>query len=92
MAKRIYVVGNALVIQDNGAGTPVEVEIPKRLVYIDRVELDDNANIRFRYIDNTKDGVHRNIADILLSNAVTLADATYNATTFETFFRANLGA
>ena len=95
MAKRIFVDGNVLVIQDNGAGTPVEVEVPKRLVYIDRDLFDNPAGseiIRIKYINRDDELIHRHIPDINLTDAVTSGDVAYTKGTFETFMRANLGA
>ena len=90
MAKRISVTGNALIIQDN-VTLKIEVEIPKRLVYVDRDLYDESAVIRLKYISREDDNIHTQIPDIALADAVDGGDVAYNATTFETFFRTNLG-
>lgn len=91
MAKRIYIDGNVLIIQDN-VTLKFEVEIPKRLVYIDRDLLDESAIIRFKYVNIDDNNIHKQIQDIALANAVTSGDIAYTAGTFNTFVRTNIGA
>ena len=89
MAKKIEVVGQALVITDT-VSSNILFEAPKGEYYYDIKALFNQGKIKFYNLDHEDNATVRPPI-IALSDAVNSADAAFDIASFQTFSRENLG-
>ena len=88
MAKRIYVSGNSLIVEDTISGN-LDFDVPKKDYYYSWRELRNRDNISM-YDANVKNWQQAQRYDVLLSNAVDQAGTPYTVNSFTDFARNNL--